>query len=61
MATVKVYTVRELYQYLNRCISVATIYNLIKSGKIPTIRIDRKIFIPASWVENIDTSSLVGK
>lgn len=46
------YTVDELYQLMTGTVSKATIYYLIKQGRIPSKRFGEKPLIPAAWVDD---------
>lgn len=46
------YSVKEFYQILNFQVSKTTIYNQIKSGKIPVTYIGNCTLIPGYWVED---------
>lgn len=46
------YTVDELHNLMTDTVSKATIYYLIKQGKIPSKRLGEKPLIPAAWVDD---------
>lgn len=51
MSTKKLYEIQEVMQFIP--MSIAGIYKACSEGKIPTVKVGRRVFIPSWYIDKI--------
>jgi len=49
--TKKLYSVDEILEVVP--LSIAGIYKAVSEGKIPSVRVGRRVFVPAWWIDQL--------